>query len=131
MRLQLTDWNYVNAIQFSFIDADEIATQNYLNATYAKKLTDITSLISYKYGIATLRPGAIPNIKSLVAESITKDLPESEVSAQYKEHIRLLLDKTNIWYVDNRGMRHINDARAFVKFVRYFKIFRNILLRAQ
>eukprot|EP00536_Pseudo-nitzschia_multiseries_P017360 jgi/Psemu1/50558/gm1.50558_g len=50
---------------------------------------------------------AIPNIKSLVAESITKDLPESEVSAKYKEHIQLLLDKTNIWYVDNHGMRQL------------------------
>eukprot|EP00536_Pseudo-nitzschia_multiseries_P019319 jgi/Psemu1/60065/gm1.60065_g len=78
MRLQLTDWNYVNAIQFSFIDTDEIATQNYLNAAYAKKLTDLTSLISYKYGTATLRPGAIHNIKSLVAESIKTNLPESE-----------------------------------------------------
>eukprot|EP00536_Pseudo-nitzschia_multiseries_P004655 jgi/Psemu1/10487/gm1.10487_g len=107
MRLQLTDWNYVNAIQFLFIDADEIATQNYLNAAYAKKLTDLISLISYKYGTATLRPGAIPNIKSLVAESITKDLPDSEVSAKYKEHIQLLLDKTNIWYVDNHGMRQL------------------------
>eukprot|EP00536_Pseudo-nitzschia_multiseries_P012920 jgi/Psemu1/33534/gm1.33534_g len=92
MRLQLTDWNYVSAIQFSFVDADEIATQNYLNAAYAKKLTDLISLISYKYGTATLRPVAIPNIKSLVAECITKDLPESE---------------TNIWYVDNHGMRHL------------------------
>eukprot|EP00536_Pseudo-nitzschia_multiseries_P019315 jgi/Psemu1/60048/gm1.60048_g len=94
MRLQLTEWNYVNAIQFSFIDADEIATQNYLNAAYAKKLTDLTSLISYKYGTATLRPGAIPNIKSLV-------------SAKYKEHIQLLLAKTNIWYVDNHGIRQL------------------------
>eukprot|EP00536_Pseudo-nitzschia_multiseries_P016486 jgi/Psemu1/46361/gm1.46361_g len=107
MKLQLTDWNYVNAIQFSFIDTDEIATQNYLNAAYAKKLTDLISFISYKYGTATLRPGAIPNIKSLIAESITKDLPDSEVSAKYKEHIQLLLDKTNIWYVDNHGMRQL------------------------
>eukprot|EP00536_Pseudo-nitzschia_multiseries_P003320 jgi/Psemu1/7495/gm1.7495_g len=107
MRLQLTNWNYVEAIEFSFIEADKTATQTYLNAAYANKLTDLISLISYKYGTATLRPGAIPNIKSLVAESITKNLPESEVSAKYKEHIQLLLDKSNIWYVDNHGMRQL------------------------
>eukprot|EP00536_Pseudo-nitzschia_multiseries_P013184 jgi/Psemu1/34328/gm1.34328_g len=107
MRLQLTDWNYVEAIEFSFIEADKTATQNYLNAAYANKLTDLISLISYKYGTATLRPGAIPNIKSLVAESITRNLPESEVSAKCKEHIQQLLDKTNIWYVDNHGMRQL------------------------
>eukprot|EP00536_Pseudo-nitzschia_multiseries_P015907 jgi/Psemu1/44243/gm1.44243_g len=107
MRLQLTDWNYVEAIEFSFIEADKTATQNYLNAAYAQKLTNLTSLITYRYGTKTLRPGAIPNIKSLVAESITKNLPESEVSAKYKEHIQLLLDKTNIWYIDNHGMRQL------------------------
>eukprot|EP00536_Pseudo-nitzschia_multiseries_P010460 jgi/Psemu1/26009/gm1.26009_g len=98
MRPQITDWNFVQAIQFSFVGAGKAVTQNFLNAAYAQKLTDITSLLTYKYGAATLRPGAISNIKSLVTESITANLPESEVSAKYKEHIKLLLENTTIWY---------------------------------
>eukprot|EP00536_Pseudo-nitzschia_multiseries_P011264 jgi/Psemu1/28344/gm1.28344_g len=122
MRLQLTDWNFTQAIQFLFVGADKAVTQNFLNAAYAQKLTDIASLLTYNYGAATLRPGAISNIKSLVAESITKDLPEAKVSAKYKEHINLLLENTIIWYIDNQETRHLvhndqvlaiaaNDAR--------------------
>eukprot|EP00536_Pseudo-nitzschia_multiseries_P001365 jgi/Psemu1/3204/gm1.3204_g len=91
-----SDWNYVKAIQFSFVSASKNVTQNLLNAAYAQKLTDINSLLSIdNNGAETLRPGPISKIKSLVTAAIIENLPLSEVSVNFllKAGVELILSK--------------------------------------
>eukprot|EP00536_Pseudo-nitzschia_multiseries_P016622 jgi/Psemu1/46929/gm1.46929_g len=113
-----SDWNYVEAIQFSFgkpVGAGKNnATQNLLNAAYSQKLTNINSILTVdNHGAETLKPDAISRIKSLVTAAIIKNLPLSEVSPKCKKHIRMLLEHSTIWYLDKDTTRRpVHDYHA-------------------
>eukprot|EP00536_Pseudo-nitzschia_multiseries_P015970 jgi/Psemu1/44417/gm1.44417_g len=84
-----TDWNYVEAIQFSFGKPVEAGKNN------------------------TLKPNAISRIKSLVTAAIIENLPISEVSLKCKQHIRMLLEHSTIWYLDKDTTRRpVHDYHA-------------------
>eukprot|EP00536_Pseudo-nitzschia_multiseries_P015036 jgi/Psemu1/41053/gm1.41053_g len=82
-----SDWNYVEAIQFSFgkpvgkpvgAGKNNIA-RNLLNAAYSQKLTNINSILTINdHGAETLKPDAISQIKSLVTAAIIENLPLSD-----------------------------------------------------
>eukprot|EP00536_Pseudo-nitzschia_multiseries_P013922 jgi/Psemu1/36877/gm1.36877_g len=101
-----SDWNYVEAIQFSFrkpVGAGKNnAAQNLLNAAYSQKLTNINSILTVdNHGAETLKPDAISRIKSL------KYLPN------VKKHIRMLLEHSTIWYLDKDTTRRpVHDYHA-------------------
>eukprot|EP00536_Pseudo-nitzschia_multiseries_P004339 jgi/Psemu1/9770/gm1.9770_g len=114
-----SDWNYVEAIEFSFgkpVGAGKNnAAQNLLNAAYAKKLTNINSMLTIdNYGAETLKPDAISRIKSLVTTAIIENIPLSEVSPKCKEHITMLLENSTIWYIDKKDTtrRPVHDYHA-------------------
>eukprot|EP00536_Pseudo-nitzschia_multiseries_P013651 jgi/Psemu1/35889/gm1.35889_g len=86
-----SDWNYVEAIQFSFgkpVGAGKNnAAQNLLNAAYSQKLTNINSILAINnHGAETLKPDAISRIKSLVTAAIIENLPLSEDTTRRPVH---------------------------------------------
>eukprot|EP00536_Pseudo-nitzschia_multiseries_P019172 jgi/Psemu1/59331/gm1.59331_g len=86
-----SDWNYVEAIQFSFgkpVGAGKNnAAQNLLNAAYSQKLTNINSILAINnHGAETLKPDAISQIKSLVTAAIIENLPLSEDTTRRPIH---------------------------------------------
>eukprot|EP00536_Pseudo-nitzschia_multiseries_P017708 jgi/Psemu1/52163/gm1.52163_g len=105
-----SDWNYVEAIEFSFgkpVGAGKNnAAQNLLNAAYSQILTNINSILAVdNHGAETLKPDAISRIKFLVTAAIIENLPLSEVSPKCKKHIRMLLEHSTIWYLDKDTTR--------------------------
>eukprot|EP00536_Pseudo-nitzschia_multiseries_P018945 jgi/Psemu1/58154/gm1.58154_g len=93
------DWNYAEAIQFSFgkpVGAGKNnAAQNLLNVAYSQKLTNINSILT------------IDN------HAIIENLPLSEVSPKCKKHIRTLLEHSTIWYLDKDTTRRpVHDYHA-------------------
>eukprot|EP00536_Pseudo-nitzschia_multiseries_P018713 jgi/Psemu1/56937/gm1.56937_g len=113
-----SDWNYVEAIQFSFgkpVGAGKNnAAQNLLNAAYSQKLTNINSILTIdNHGAETLKPDAISRIKSLFTAAIIENLPLSEVSPKCKKQIRTLLEHSTIWYLDKDTTRRpVHDYHA-------------------
>eukprot|EP00536_Pseudo-nitzschia_multiseries_P016154 jgi/Psemu1/45106/gm1.45106_g len=113
-----SDWNYVEAIQFSFgkpvgAGKNNVA-RNLLNAAYSQKLTNINSILTIdNHGAETLKPDAISQIKSLVTPAIIENLPQSEVSPKCKKHIRMLLEHSTIWYLGKDTTRRpVHDYHA-------------------
>eukprot|EP00536_Pseudo-nitzschia_multiseries_P000821 jgi/Psemu1/1862/gm1.1862_g len=111
-----TDWNYVHGIQFSFgkhVGADNIAAHRLLNAVYTQTLTGITSLFTIaNNGAETLKSDPIGIIKFIAVAAIIDNLPEYEISEEYKEHISFLFANSTIWYINKGTTQPVRDKLA-------------------